>query len=145
MHLYEEHGDDFVAHLNGQFAIALWDSRRAAPACSRATASASGRSSTRRTTGALLFASEVKALFALPGSRRAHRSARRSAEIFTFWAPLAPRTVFEGVRSLPPGHLLVAEGGRDTTRALLGLGFPAGMPRRRAAAPTTAPKSCARC
>src|SRR4051812_15388765 len=28
LHLYEEHGLDFVQHLRGMYAIALWDSRR---------------------------------------------------------------------------------------------------------------------
>ena len=28
-HLYEEHGDTFVEHLRGMFAIALWDGRKA--------------------------------------------------------------------------------------------------------------------
>ena len=28
VHLYEQHGDDFVGHLRGMFGFALWDSRR---------------------------------------------------------------------------------------------------------------------
>src|SRR5436190_21628854 len=27
-HLYQEYGDDFVDHINGMFAISLWDTRR---------------------------------------------------------------------------------------------------------------------
>ena len=32
-------------------------------------------------------------------------------QIFTFWFPLAPRTIFKGVMELPPAHVLVARDG----------------------------------
>ena len=108
VHLYEEHGERFVDHLNGQFAIALWDSRRQRLVLVR------DRTGIRplfytEAAGRLVFASEVKALFALPEVRRS-LDARALAEICTYWSPLAPRTAFEGVSSLPPGHVMVVEG-----------------------------------
>src|SRR5207248_2040030 len=65
--------------------------------------------------GRLYFASEVKALFA------ADRSIPRAFDpvgldqTFTFWSPLAPRTVFAGVSELEPGHVrtVTADGVRD--------------------------------
>src|SRR5262249_49126049 len=39
------------------------------------------------------------------------------AQLFTFWATLAPRTVFEGIRELPPGHCLSLEAGQVRTWA----------------------------
>lgn len=116
VHLYELHGDDFVQHLNGQFAIALWDTRR------RRLVLARDRTGIRplfytEHAGRLLFASEVKALFAIPGvPRRIDPVAL--AETFTFWAPLQGRPVFDGVQALPPGHLLsidAASGRRQLT------------------------------
>jgi asparagine synthase (glutamine-hydrolysing) len=65
--------------------------------------------------GRLLFASEIKALFALPEVRRSIDS-RALAEIFTYWSPLAPRTAFDGVYAVPPGHLMVV--GADGARRL---------------------------
>jgi asparagine synthase (glutamine-hydrolysing) len=107
VHLYEELGDDFVHELNGQFAIALWDGRR------RRLVLARDRVGIRPlyytvAAGRLLFASEVKALFALPAVERAF-DAEGLAAAFTCWAPLPPRTVWQGVRCLPPGHLLTVE------------------------------------
>ena len=109
VHLYEQYGDGFVSHLNGQFAIALWD------AVKRRLVLARDRTGIRPlfyTTGSdrLAFASEMKALFALPQTPRRF-DIRSLGEVFTYWAPLEPRTVFEGILSLPPGHIMVVEKG----------------------------------
>ncbi len=107
VHLYEERGDDFVDELNGQFAIALWDRRR------RRLVLARDRTGIRplfytRERGRLAFASEVKALFTLPGVRRALDPAGLAAT-FSYWSPLAPGSIFAGVSSLPPGHRMVVD------------------------------------
>ena len=106
VHLYEEHGDDFVSHLNGQFAIALWDAGR------RRLVLARDRVGIRPlfyTTlkDRLLFASEVKALFAVPEVPR-RVDLKALARVFTFWSTPPPATPFAGILSLPPGHLMVA-------------------------------------
>ena len=107
VHLYEQHGDEFVTHLNGQFAIALWDG-----VCQRLVL-ARDRVGIRplfyaRVAGRLVFASEVKALFALPALPR-RLDAAALASTFSYWSVLPPGSVFEGVQSLPPGHLMTAD------------------------------------
>jgi asparagine synthase (glutamine-hydrolysing) len=122
VHLYEEQGDRFVEALNGQFAIALWDAPRQRLVLAR------DRTGIRplfhaEHGGRLLFASEVKALFALPGVPRGI-DRHALAEICTYWSPLAPRTAFEGVSSLPPGHVMVVEEGKQRLRKYWDWSFP---------------------
>lgn len=131
VHLYEEHGEDFVEHLNGQFAIALWDAPR------RRLVLARDRTGIRplfvaRIGGGLAFASELKALFRLPELPR-RLNPEVLAEVFSFWAPLEPHTVFEGVESLPPGHVMVAEHGRVRSRRYWDWHFPSEVDRGRSA------------
>ena len=114
VHLYEEHGDDFVTHLNGQFAMALWDARRQRLLLARDRVGIRPLYYTQ-VGGRLIFASEVKALFALPQVLR-RLDAAGLASVFSYWSVLAPGTVFEGVLSLPPGHVLAidAQGSRTS-------------------------------
>lgn len=110
VHAYEQFGDEFVQHLNGQFAMALWDGERQRLLLVRDRAgilplfhTCSG--------GRLLFASEVKALLPLlPGPPALDPVALD--QLFSFWAPVSPRTLFSGVQELSPGHMLIVEGGR---------------------------------
>jgi asparagine synthase (glutamine-hydrolysing) len=114
LHLYARHGDRFVEHLNGQFAIALWDGER------RRLVLARDRAGIRplfhaRARGRLWFASEIKALLAAV-PECATLDAHGLIETFTFWGACDPDTLFRGVSSLPPGHLLAIEA--DGTQTL---------------------------
>jgi asparagine synthase (glutamine-hydrolysing) len=112
VHAYDEYGDDFVRHLNGQFAFALWDRKRRRLLLVRDRAGilplyfsevTSGPSA-----GAVVFGSEVKALLA-SGLVTAALDPTGFDELMTFWAPLAPRTVFAGVSQVAPGEMLVLD------------------------------------
>lgn len=114
VHLYEQHGDRFVDHLNGQFAIALWDGPR------RRLVLARDRVGIRPlfytwAKGRFAFGSEVKALFALPEVPRA-LDPQGLASVFSFWSVLPPRTAFAGVSTLPPGHLMAIDAKGTTLR-----------------------------
>lgn len=107
VHLYEEYGEDFVDHLNGQFAFALWDrnARKLTLARDRAGILPLYYAETRE---GIVFASEAKALFA-SGLIAAAIDADGLDELMTFWAPTAPRTVFRGVSQVCPGEVVVLD------------------------------------
>ncbi|NLX97903.1 MAG: asparagine synthase (glutamine-hydrolyzing) [Rhodopirellula sp.] len=114
VHLYEEEGEDCVRRFNGQWALAIWDARQSKLLVSR------DRLGVRPLYYAvvgneLIFASEIKALFTHAGLPRRIDLVGLD-QVFTFWSPLAPRTVFEGVSELPPAHHLIVRNGRIETR-----------------------------
>ena len=123
VHLYEQHGLDFVQHLNGQFAIALWDIPKKRLVLTRDRAGIRPLFFTRQN-GRLFFASEVKSLFAHPDIPR-QIDLRGLQEIFTFWSTLPPDTLFEGVEMLAPGYTMVIEGGETRVHQYWDWQFPA--------------------
>lgn len=103
---YRVWGDDCVSHFNGMWAFAIWDRRRQRLFASR------DRIGKRplfwsRYAGSFRFASEAKALFA--SGVPATIDLRGLQEVTTYWCALAPRTVWQGVQELPPGHNVVVE------------------------------------
>jgi asparagine synthase (glutamine-hydrolysing) len=115
VHLYDRDGDDFVRHLNGQFAIALWDARKQRLVLARDRAGIRPMYYSQAH-GRIWFASEVKALLAvLPELGRL--SSHALMQTLTYWAPVDPETLYEGVQSLPPGCLLAIDAdGRQTLK-----------------------------
>lgn len=122
LHLYEEMGPECVNAFNGDFAFALWDSRKNLLMLAR------DRMGVRPVfytvnKGCLFFASEVKALLRVPGFS-AEPDPVALDQIFTFWFPLAPRTSFKDVFELPPAHVLIARPDRITVRRYWHLQYP---------------------
>ena len=72
VHAYEQWGLDFVHRFNGQFAIALWDRNRKRLVLARDRLGVRPLFY-RRQGNRLLFSSEIKGIFALPGRRAAAR------------------------------------------------------------------------
>ena len=110
VHAYEQFGDDFVQHLNGQFAIALWDSRLQRLILVRDRVGILPLFYTR-CHQRLLFASEVKALLPLLPSAPTIDPVALD-QLFSFWTPVSPRTMFSGIQELSPGHMMIIEKGK---------------------------------
>ncbi|MGV1008034.1 MAG: asparagine synthase (glutamine-hydrolyzing) [Dermatophilaceae bacterium] len=105
VHAWEEWGPGCFNRFNGQWAIGLWDARAQRLVLSRDRLGVRPLYYTR-TPKRLLFASEVKALFADPAVTRA-LDPQGLGQVLTFWSTVAPTTVFSGIRQLPPGSYLV--------------------------------------
>jgi asparagine synthase (glutamine-hydrolysing) len=120
VHAYEEYGDRYVDHLNGMFAVALWDEPR------RRLSLARDRLGVKPlyywTDGeALVFGSELKALLRHPAVPRQIDPV--ALDQFMTWEFIpGPRTIFAGVRKLLPGHRLTFERGRATEEQYWELG-----------------------
>jgi len=123
-HAFSSHGDtEVIAHLgeeleprelatrlDGMFAFALWDERRSRLVLGRDRLGkkplyywAGG--------GELVFGSELKAVLADPRVPRRLEPRAIPAHLMFGYVP-TPLTFFEGILSVPPGHVLVAEPGR---------------------------------
>jgi asparagine synthase (glutamine-hydrolysing) len=103
VHLYEEHAEDFVQRLRGEFAIALYDERRRALLLARDRFGIKPLYYARRA-ASILFASEIKAIFA---HARGPRAMDLDAVRRVFSGILLPAgSTFEGISAVRPAHVL---------------------------------------
>ncbi len=104
VHLFEQYGDEFVAKMNGMFAIALWDSRENKLLLIRDRMGVKPLFYTL-INGHLIFGSEIKAILANPKYHRAP-SYEAIYHYFTFKNVPSPYTAFRAIYSLRPGEAL---------------------------------------
>jgi asparagine synthase (glutamine-hydrolysing) len=110
VHAWEAWGEDAFSRMNGQWAVALWDTRAQRLVLVRDRVGV--RPLFHATHGGrLLFGSELKAIFAGAPDFPRELDPVGLDETFTFWTPVPPQTVFKGVHELEPGHLRVWERG----------------------------------
>lgn len=109
VHLYEEHGLDFVQHLRGMFALAIWDNNQQRLVIARDRA---GQKPFfyRRDDHRFVFASELKALLQIPGIPR-ELDRDSVLEFLTLQYVPAPRSMLKGFRRLPPAHMATIQHG----------------------------------
>lgn len=112
LHAYRQYGERCVEHFNGQWALGIWDRARRRLFVSRDRMGIRPLYYTQLGRK-FLFASEIKALLAHP-ELSCELDPQGFKQVLTFWCPLAPTTMFRGIRELPPGHNLVLEDGRET-------------------------------
>ena len=109
-HLYEDYGTDLPRHIDGMFAIALWDDTKKIGLLARDRMGKKPLYYWQRG-DQLFFASEIKALLKIPGFVR-----EINLEALHHFLSLKhvphPLSIFKGVSILPPAHRLIFEPGK---------------------------------
>jgi asparagine synthase (glutamine-hydrolysing) len=122
---FAEWDEDCLTRLNGMFAFAIWDNNERTLTLARDHAGIKplyyGQLNSEQG-GAFIFASEAKAILAtrLLGAEVDHGSLH---QFLTFlWAP-DPNTLFKGIKTLPPAHVLKLKNGHIETRQWWDISF----------------------
>ena len=120
--LYDEYGEEFVSHLNGQFAIAIWDVKKKKLILARDRVGIAPLFYSKQN-NKLIFSSEIKSIISV-SSHKPELNRMALDQLFTFWSPSAPNTMFENVFQVLPGEMLVVEKGGVTSKKYWGWEYP---------------------
>ena len=105
VHAYHEWGTDCIHRFNGMFALALYDSRNQKVWLARDRYGIKPLYYTLTNEGTFLFGSEIKSILEyLPETPDVDLAALN--EYFSFQNIFSDRTLFSGIKLLPPGHCL---------------------------------------
>ena len=123
LHAYRAWGEAAFERMNGQWAVAIWDSIAQRLTLSRDRVGICPLHICEYR-GQLYFASEVKAIFAANADIPRNIDAVGLSQTFTFWTIVPPHGVFHGVTELEPGHVRIYENGAVSDRAYWTPSYP---------------------
>lgn len=105
VHLYEDFGPEMVSRLHGMFAFVIWDANTRTLLIARDRTGMKPLNYLVMPQG-LVFCSELRSLW-VHHSDRMRISPSAVVQYLAFGYVPHPASIFEGVRKLPPGHLLL--------------------------------------
>lgn len=114
VHAFEQWGEEAFSRFNGQWAVALWDCENRRLTLARDPFGVRPLHFMHHG-GRIYFASEIKAIFAADPSVPRRLDPDGLSQIFTFWAPIAPTTPFQGVSELEAGTVQTFAAGETRT------------------------------
>lgn len=107
---YEEWGNDVLRRLNGMFAFVIWDEARQEALIARDRFGEKPLFYAIAEDGALLFASEMKGLFAYPACRPVLDEVIADEVLGGMLLYGRPETLFRGVKQFPAAHAMWVSG-----------------------------------
>ncbi len=121
VHLYEEYREDCVHHLNGMFAFALWDTKKEKLLLARDPSGVKplfyGVHKDQ-----LFFASEMKAMLALPDFPRRVRP-EALTHYLSYYYVTTPLTIYQDIQRLPAGCRMICAKGQTRVERYWDLQF----------------------
>jgi asparagine synthase (glutamine-hydrolysing) len=112
--LYRLYGLDFVKHLEGAFAVAIWDGRDHRLLLATDPLGIKTLYYTREG-AAFLFASRAGSVQAALKEKRSPNAAA-TVQYLIFSVVTAPLSIYQNIERLPPGYLFTFSGGRENKR-----------------------------
>ena len=110
IHGYKQWGLDVFNHLNGMFGVAIWDKKKKRLVVSR-DAMGIKLIYYKIAGGILSFGSEIRPVLAADNSKPEVDATALNLFLRFRYTP-SPLTIFQGVKKLPPGAMLVVENGK---------------------------------
>ena len=144
VHGYREWGTDVFNHLNGMFGLAIWDVKKKRLVVARDAMGIKLDLLSDFDGNQLTFGSEIRAILAAEDSRPDVDPVALNLFLRFRYTP-SPLTIFQGIRKLASGTMLVVENGRCREERWYNykpIPFSSPKGRRRSARRTTAIVSC---